>query len=770
MSTNIREWLAASMEERKGDDDAPVIVQDGDTPKEDFSTATNEDSGEVDTDKPATAEIDAASDDYEEGKDIDQGHQEVHVPDNDGKVSNEDATEEAASAEEPAVEDHTEEAPAAEEATSTEETPATEEHAEEPAAEEPATEEPAVEDHAETTDAEDTGKEEPAVEEHSDEGEEETPATEEHAEEAATETAEETPATEEREEPAEEAATETVSQEENVTEESEKKDDDIDAEDTETAPKAPTEDEVIEPDEQTDANVEKPVVAKLDENEAGDEQKTPESDEQVDPDPKGAQTEEVSSEEHVVGDETDVTPAVDEADGDEDHFEEETQQIAKVESDIDHFQQVSESLEAYYEILHRGMEEYDGVHADTAEAIRLGIERLDPMFQDAEIIPAMEAFGQISSRHTATYISMESVGSKMKTVAEATKRAIAKLFELLYEMWTKVTGGASRTRTRAKKLAERLDDLKGDSSIQTQVAGSARLTIGSQFMGNDPRGLAAIEDVAEYIYHDYPRIATGIADDTARIIEKLSFHRDSTLGREQTQLEAAFADALSDFAQVPKRHLKKLPNQTQAEQSELSAKLRKVPGVQRSHRLPGNYAMVQYVNQLDRRNMTKDGSFRGEDATSLLRFGDVFNVAFVQLEGASGAQKTETYRVPSVREMNDITKRTLAVLEQVEKGDANKEVYKKAKQRLDGVADTINQKVKMPRIGNPMIQSLNSIARTLTQPSGAFNGYVVSTLNAYLSVLEHNISVLAKEVGTKSGKDVKGKAEDRGAQGQAQLA
>lgn len=339
MSTNIRDWLAASMEERN--DDAPVIVQDGDTPKEDFSTATNEDSGEVDTDKPATAEIDAASDGAEKGKDIDQGHQEVHVPDNDGKVSNEDASEEA------------------------------------------------------------------RVES----AEEETPAVEEHRE---------------------EAQEETVSQEENVTEESAKKDD-IDAEDADTAAKAPTEDKVIEPDEQTDAKVEEPVVAKLEENEAGDEQKTPESDEQVDPDPKGAQTEEASSEEHVVGDETDVTPAVDEADGDETHFEDDAEKITKVEGDITHFQEVSESLEAYRAILDHGMENHDGVHADTAEAIRLGVERLDPMFRETEIIPSTEAFGGVSSRRTATRIALDGINTSQEQLTEAMDNAKAYLASLTKE-------------------------------------------------------------------------------------------------------------------------------------------------------------------------------------------------------------------------------------------------------------------------------------------------------------------------------------------------
>lgn len=743
MSTNIRDWLAASMEERK-EDDAPVIVQDGETPKEDFSTAVNDDGGDVDTDKPAVAEIDAASDDYEEGKDIDQGHQEVHVPDNDGKVSNEDAVEDESAAEDatPATEERAEgeeEAPATEEHGEGEEaTPAVEdadaetsEASAEAATEAHDDETPATEGHAE--ESSEKAEEEPATEEHVEE-----PATEEHAE---TEAAEETPATESAastdETPAQEARSE--SDEDTVSQEEKK--DDIDAEDDEGEPKAPTEDKVIEPDSQTDADVEKPVVAKLDEPEAGDDQKTPESDDQVDPDTKGTPVNEVSSEEHVAGDETDVTPAAADPDG----IDEEVQHIAKVESDIDHFQDVSESLEAYYGILARGMETTDGVHGDTAEAIRLGIERLDPMFQDADIIPAMEAFGQISSRHTATYISMETVNDNIKTVMEATKRAIAKLFELLYELWTKVTGGVARTRIRVKKLAEQLDNLKGDASVQTQVSGSARLTIGTQFMGNDPRGLAAIEDVAEYIYQDYPRIALGIASDTAQLFEKIPLTPKHRLDAASKQMNAAVEDAVADFVKIPKKYLTKLPNQTTAEQSELPPKLRKVSGVQRSHRLPGNYAVVQYISE-------RTGSAK----EAMLNFGDLFNVAFIALEGASGAQKTETYRVPSVREMTEITKRTTAVLDQINKGDANKKAYKDAKQKLEKTSEIIDAKVNMPHLSNPLVRSLNGMARTLTQPSGAFNGYVVGTLNSYLSVLEHNVNVLAKEVGTKSDKTVNG--------------
>lgn len=78
MSKNIREWLTVSNESAEAEE-AQVIVQEGETPKEDFSTAVNEDTTEVETDKPAVAEIPAASDNAPVVKEKDEGHQIVLV-------------------------------------------------------------------------------------------------------------------------------------------------------------------------------------------------------------------------------------------------------------------------------------------------------------------------------------------------------------------------------------------------------------------------------------------------------------------------------------------------------------------------------------------------------------------------------------------------------------------------------------------------------------------------------------------------------------------
>lgn len=72
---HLAKWLEVSNEEH---DEQKVIIQDGETPKEDFSTATNEASGDVDTAKPAVAELAAASEDDPDHKTTHpDGHLEV---------------------------------------------------------------------------------------------------------------------------------------------------------------------------------------------------------------------------------------------------------------------------------------------------------------------------------------------------------------------------------------------------------------------------------------------------------------------------------------------------------------------------------------------------------------------------------------------------------------------------------------------------------------------------------------------------------------------
>lgn len=83
MSRFIKDWLVSNEEKS---DEAPVIVQDGETPEEDFSAASAEIASDVETGKPAVAEVPAASDDNAGHKTEDQGHQTV-------TVSKEDDTE-----------------------------------------------------------------------------------------------------------------------------------------------------------------------------------------------------------------------------------------------------------------------------------------------------------------------------------------------------------------------------------------------------------------------------------------------------------------------------------------------------------------------------------------------------------------------------------------------------------------------------------------------------------------------------------------------------
>lgn len=599
MSTNIREWLNTSMEESQ---DAPTIIQDGDTPKEDFSTATNTDSGEVETDKPAVAEIDAASDGAEKGKDIDQGHQEVHVPDNDGKVSNESSDDDDGSTEQ------------------------------------------------------DSG-----------------------------------------------------------------------------LPKAPQEKEVVEPSSQTETETDKPVTAKLDANEAGDEQKTPESDDQIDPDPKGAQTNNVSSEVHheaveqddvpqspeggEVNDEpedapveeeevpaadaeTDVTPAPEE---DPDDMEDDLAAVTKVEDDIDHFNRVSESLERYYDILSRGMEEHDGIYGETAEAIRIGLENLDPMFQEEEVIPAMEAFGQVSSRHTATYISLESLSSKMKTVIEATRRAIAKLFEMLKDIFNKAINGTlgmtkrvDELKTRAKALSDKNSQLPS-YDVDMMVNGATRFQVGGKFVANDPKQIDELIRVGEYVFNDFPQGADKVLETVKGLIDRPTGYGDN-------------ADAISeDVGAAIARYIPKPPGASQQVTEKIIYNRGTVVLSERCLSLAQH--KLQYGPKLDLR------------------------VAKMRMEGPNKTQIT----VARPRDILALLDKIQKLIDMLNSTQRNSRYVDSVKKRANDIVDEFAKKSDQTLKVDEAKSIVTQVARSVAQPNAEYIQFLVGTVRSYLALLSEQI-------------------------------
>lgn len=592
MSLNIREWLNVATEEHN--DAGPVIIQDGDTPKEDFSEAINEDTTGVDIAAPAVAEIPAASDDAPKQTVKDQGHQEVRISAEDGE--------------------------------------------------------------------EDLFDEVPLVE-----------------------------------------AGEPV-------------------------------------DVASDIGGSDVTKATLQPAEAGDEQETPEADDQVKPQVSNEEVDTVSIEDFV-------DPLL------ETEVAEVREQVDAVEDDIAHFEKVSAAVEAYQSLLADALDGGEGISAQTAQAMRVGLEGIDSYFCDTQPIASLEAF-EIDAV-SATEVSLEDIKGTMKSVADAAKRAIQKLFDMLYELWTAITGGAARAAKRLDAIKERLKALKGTSVNKTlSVKGSARLSVDGIFAGNDPKAVDSIGKVADYIYNDYPKQMEGFVKEAIELYRGLT----PAIINFDKSAKAKVLEALVSFNQLPRKHLKPPTSKETVTDAELPPSLDKYPTLVRSNLLVGNYAVVSYIKEINTHG-DKEPATRTM-ATIATMFHRIYNVSFVALnrrERSFGAEN-ESYQVPTKSDMESMAAKLSVLLDQVVKSSGTKVKYNAIKKDIDRAVKDIAEKSGMniqsiategARYAPHLVRSLQSLARLLVQPSGQFNGYVVSTVNAFMGLLNHNLNQFEAEIAPK---------------------
>lgn len=421
-------------------------------------------------------------------------------------------------------------------------------------------------------------------------------------------------------------------------------------------------------------------------------------------------------------------------------IEEAAQQFNEVSTDMDALFKMNTSLEHYMQVLEIGVGA-GGIAPETARSIMIGMESMDLAEAD-DLMISQEAFDSETSRLSATQISLEKVADTLKDVGRAIMEALKKLFDMLYELWTAVTGGAERAKRRLAGIKEKIKAAKGTPKNNTiTLGGGGRLSIGPMFVGDDPSSVAEITDVAEYIYKVYPKEMEGFVD---AVITDYTKFKQGVLSNPAGRVQRINAYLDDEFPALVKRHLKPIPKSDVANQAELPSQFR-VPGAKKSKTLAGNYALVQAI-----RMTTGRGAANVEVHEIAAIFSKVYKVGFVHL--AVNRKPTETkYPTPKVSSLDMMADELDDVLDMVIGSKDTKAIYvsiqKKIRDAVNKVVDnTTTARERMEGttwinvLTNGLVKSLLSIGKAATAPNGQFNGYVVSTCNAYMAVLEHSLN------------------------------
>lgn len=414
-----------------------------------------------------------------------------------------------------------------------------------------------------------------------------------------------------------------------------------------------------------------------------------------------------------------------------------------IHQDLKEVDRIQTSLESYHSLLSMVVDHGKEICPTTARAIQVGLEGLDPMF----------SYEYQTLDGDVTTVSMEKLAEAFSVAMKAAGRAIDKLFAVLYELWVNLTSGLSRTEKRLEALLKRIDAVETDVSRVVSVKGGTRLMVRDDFRGNDLASLRDLNNVARFMYDDYPRQIEGLIRDAVALFSKVPV---SSSDKDKTSSHRA--QAIMDFQELPRKHFRPIPNNIAAKPSELPPDLAKFPGLKRSPILPGNHALVMGV----REDMFLIKGTTAGDADveipriylTVFRFLDrLLVVEFTRLEVQS--KKTEVkYELPTRQELRNMVRELQGILKYAMKAGETKAGYARLKTETEKqiryiTYSTSTHDERMEDLRNRtnssiFAGSLRSLLRKAVHPTGHFIGYLGSTVNAYVGLIEYNLTQLEK--------------------------
>lgn len=649
MSRFIKDWLVSNEEKAE---EAPVIVQDGETPEEDFSAASAEIASDVETDKPAVAEIPAASDDDAEHKTEDQGHQTVTVSkEDDEETADED---ESVSADKSEAEDDDADS-----------------------ADESGEDDVSAEDDAETKDT---------VDSETDEGEVV----------AELEPGEDDPKDDVSEVDGEDGTVEAGG----VAEPTGEADTDDDA----------GEDESGDSDDQGSVDEESESTDSEDASEADAENDDPIESEENDEDASDEPNDNVGVEEYEEEESTLDYPIEAEADA--------VNEIEQTANDVDALMDVGSSLESYHALLTQSLADEGGISPLTAEMVRVGLESLDVSLGGEAVVLGMESFGIHSSRQMATQISLEGVSTALKSTLDAAKKALTRLFELLYDAWNTAVNGVGKAKKRLAAIKAELKEVPASlPPVETSISGAARLSLDGEFVGNDPATVKLLTNVTSYMYDTYPKSCVAFSK---KFMDAVDIDKDDGSGAENERLKV-HGLILSSFRTQPWETVDNVDGW-------------KVIGVE----LPAGW-------KLERR-ITDDADVKEIETNEFLKsvkrlsLKDNLKIRFEQSPGSKAGDSTVNYTTPSVGELKAMADALEGLIAVMEKQKTATDQYRKFQETLKNGWQT-GYKATLSTTVNQYVD----LGRVLTAPAGPYVGYIGRTANGLISVLDHNLKAMKKE-------------------------
>jgi hypothetical protein len=316
-------------------------------------------------------------------------------------------------------------------------------------------------------------------------------------------------------------------------------------------------------------------------------------------------------------------------------------------------------------------------------------------------MPALEAFGGVSTRVGATQLALEDMKSKIADIWKAIIAHIEKAIAWVKERFLKIFGAAEKIKARAAALSKRAEGTKG--SAKESTVNNARVFKALE-QGGDVRGVAA----ATALKDATAAIATGAGKQVAIIERMAGMVAEGKLEKIDTDLTSVIP-GLTKGGEAPEG----------------------LVGLKSAKALPGGAAILGQVPAAgtDENSTLKAlakakfemGSFGGEGAGK---------------EGLGVMSTSDAARVASI--VGEIADQLLGLRAEVSKQEAaNKKLIqaaKKAQSKTDAEAETVSL-LRGATVG---------IKNYTVEPAVGFSVYAVNTSKSLLDYVELSLKQYAE--------------------------
>lgn len=245
---------------------------------------------------------------------------------------------------------------------------------------------------------------------------------------------------------------------------------------------------------------------------------------------------------------TELASAISEIVGDTtDPVNDSLQQMDAVANDITDMERTQTALENYHALLTRAAEKDGTIDPTVMQSVMIGLESFgEPVLLTK--MPSVESFSDATGRWTVSQEALDGLKSKAALVGTGLKNALAKLWDMLKNLWVQLTSETVRYERANKALRGSIQKLSKENTEDFSFSNMAALCIESNFVGDNPNTISTTIKTLEKVGERFPSMLIKVVDAYESAVN--AHQAGEKLTRDELHAMWAEAEQRFDFNQL----------------------------------------------------------------------------------------------------------------------------------------------------------------------------------------------------------------------------